>query len=591
VHNLFKKFYKFKLRTKFFLSFLVIIFISTVMVNFFIYRIYEIETVNKSVSLSQNLVEQLSTNISYKTKDLENNILLKTQAADIFSSYDYSDNFFKFNRMSHISKLANSLLNSQVTVNDIFVQDILKRNYYYDNSNPNSTGYKDTDIYNYIKNNYKTIRNKWGEPIWITFKNNPGIIYMVRTFIDTDTLKPMGVIGIGIREEYFKDFYLSLEQANGGSIVIYNSNLKVISCSKDMIPIAEYFYNYNSKKQLSNKYEKYKDNNYIITTSFSKDNKWKVSYIISSNVLLKDAGKIKFRIVFLCLVSIICALFIAIIISGSITSNIQLLLKKIKSVKQGDFSLKIEPNCQDEVGELFHEFNKMSAKLEELIKRVAFEQVEKQNAEYNALQAQINPHFLYNTLECINSFAKINGQEEIVNIIQSLSYLLRMSISGKKSVVKLSDELNYVKNYLIIQKIILGDRIHVEYDIESLVLNCMVPKLILQPIIENAILHGIEGMKEGGLILISAHQEQEENILINISDNGKGMDIDTMNRMLSDTDEDGEYNEKHTRIGIKSVNKRIKILYGNKYGIRVSSELGIGTVVEIIIPITTNGKD
>lgn len=587
---LLKKIFRFKLRTKFFLSFLVIIFISTIMVNFFIYKIYESETINKSVSLSQNLVEQLSTNISYKTKDLENSILLKTQATDIFFNYDYSDNFFAFKRTNSISNLAISLFNSEVVVKDIFVQDVLKRNFYYDNSNPNNMEYKDTDIYNYIENNYETIKNKWGEAIWVTFKNNSGVIYIVRTFIDPDTLELKGVIGIGIKDEYFKNFYLSLEQANGGSIVIYDSNLKVLSCSKDMIPIAEHFAPYNSGKiQSGNLYKEYKNNNYIITTSFSVDNKWKVSYIISSDVLLKDAGRIKFRIIFLCLASVICALIIAIIISGSITSNIQLLLKKIKSVKQGDFSIEVEPNYHDEVGELFHEFNEMSGKLNDLIKKIAFEQVEKQNAEYNALQAQINPHFLYNTLESINSFAKINGQKEIVNIIQSLSYLLRMSISGKKSVVKLSDEINYVKNYLLIQKIILGDRIHVEYDIDSLVLDCKVPKLILQPVIENAILHGIEGMTEGGLIIISAHKE--ENLLINISDNGKGMDIDTINRMFIETDEEEEYNEKHTRIGLKSVNKRIKILYGNKYGIKVSSELGIGTIVEIIIPINTNRKD
>ena len=582
--RIYPKFFNLKLRTKLFLSFLSIIFISTVLVNYLIYRIYESDSINKSVLLSQNLVQQLADNVSNKAKNFNDNVLLKIQMVDIFSNGDFPNNLLYTKRSQSIGEFASILSGDGVNIKNIFINDTANEEFYYDKNQPDNSEYKNTNIYKYIRDNYGSIKNKWGAPTWVTFKNEVGVIYTIRSVIDTKTMKFKGVIGIGIDDSYFKGLYSNLEQANGGSIVVYNTDSRVIATTGDTLDIAENFKNYiPQNKEMEKQYIQYKKDKYIITGSVSSDTKWKVLYLISSKDLLKDAVKIKFRIVIFCLISVIFALIIAIIISDRMTSNIRLLLKKIRLLGQGNFSLKIEPNYHDEVGELFQEFNEMSVKLNDLIKKIAFEQVEKQKAEYNALQAQINPHFLYNTLESINSFAKINGQDEIVNIIQSLSYLLRMSISGKKSVVKLSDEIDYVKNYLLIQKTILGDRIHVEYDIDSLVLDCQVPKLILQPIIENAILHGIEDMKEGGLIIISAHMEK--NLLINISDNGKGMNIDTMNQMLDETYQD----EKHTRIGIKSVNKRIKILYGEEYGISISSELGIGTVVKIIIPINMNG--
>lgn len=581
------KFSNLKLRIKLFISFIIIIFISTVLVNYFTYKIYETDMINKSALLSQNLVRQLADNISYKAKDFDNNVILKIGMVDIFASGEYPNNLLFIKRSQSIGEFARILSGAGVDVNSIYINNNSNQEFNYNKNDLNNSEYKNTNIYKYIKDNYANIKNKWGAPTWISFNNESGVIYTVRSVIDTKTMKFKGVIGIGIDDKYFKGLYSDLEQANGGSIVVYNNDSNVIVTNKNMIGISENFKNFVPQNEEIKK--EYKKDKYLITGSISSDNKWKILYLTATKDVLKDASKIKLRIVIFCLISVLCALVIAIVISDSITSNIRLLLKKIRSLGQGNFSVKIEPNYNDEIGELFHEFNKMSDKLNDLIKRNAFEQAEKQNAEYNALQAQINPHFLYNTLECINSFAKINGQEEIVTIIQSLSYLLRMSISGKKPVVKFCDEIDYVKNYLLIQKIILGDRINVEYDIDDLVLDCMVPKLILQPIIENAIMHGIEDMSGGGQIIISAHQD--ENLLINISDNGKGMDVDTINKMLTENDEEEESREKHTHIGIKSVNKRIKILYGNKYGIKVSSELGIGTVVEIIIPVNTVGKE
>lgn len=207
-------------------------------------------------------------------------------------------------------------------------------------------------------------------------------------------------------------------------------------------------------------------------------------------------------------------------------------------------------------------------------------------AEFNSLQAQMNPHFLYNTLETINCIAKINHQEEIAEIISALARLLRTSIKGKNAIISLGQEIKYTRDYLYIQQIALGDRIQIEYDIDEEVLDCSVPKLIMQPIIENAIVHGIEGMKNGGLIVISAYHKGD--LLISVSDNGKGIEEERINQIL-DGDGDDDTIENHTRLGIRSVDKRVKILYGEKYGVKILSQPQQGTTVELLIPLYKGG--
>jgi len=571
-----KLFMNLKLRWKLFLSYLLIITL-VIIVNYVVYKTYESNTIKAIESSSTSLVQQLSNNIAYKMTSLDTDLLYATGAANIFNETDFSDYVIL---MKDVYIFNTYLQNSGVSINSELFVNASDACFYY--SKNDSSNLQETNIYKYLQQNKQSILNASGRCMYVKFNDEPNTIYIAKSNITLNTHQSNGILAIGISDRYFKDLF-SASNLQDGSIVVCDQNSNILSCDEKVIPIVKQFNKLNLENISGQNYFNYNGEKLIIESEVSQNDRWKVLYVISLGTLLKNVENIKEIVSILCICLFFFSMTIAFVISGTLTSNIRLLLKKIKTVEQGDFSFKVEPKSTDETTELFNHFNIMSEKLSDLINRIANEQIEKQRAEYNALLAQINPHFLYNVLESINGLAKIKGQDEIVKIVSSLGYLMRISISGTKAVVDLNDELDYVKNYISILQEITDGRIHVEYDIEDDTLHCKVPKLILQPIIENAIHYGVEDKESGGLIVVSAHKDNDV-LKINISDNGKGIEEGRLEEIRLGTNQSDEAMDAHAHIGIKSVDRRVKILYGKEYGLEITSKLGVGTVVEIKIP-------
>lgn len=210
-------------------------------------------------------------------------------------------------------------------------------------------------------------------------------------------------------------------------------------------------------------------------------------------------------------------------------------------------------------------------------------------ANLSALQSQINPHFLYNTLECIRGQALMEDSPDIAAAAQALSLFFRYSISGKSDIVTLREELENLKNYVAIQSYRFKDRFSLRIDMEGAdtVLDALIPKLTLQPIVENAVVHGFSSTISGGLVTVAVRLI-EPNISILVSDNGKGMDEDTLVRLNRTIQGEGagkpSAGEKGTGLGLQNVDKRIKFRYGSEYGLSVQSCQGCGTDVELFFP-------
>jgi len=257
---------------------------------------------------------------------------------------------------------------------------------------------------------------------------------------------------------------------------------------------------------------------------------------------------------------------------------------------------------------LSEHFNKMVLQVQKLIQEVYQEQYLKQKAELKSLRAQINPHFLYNTLESINWMARIRNVPEIGDMVKALGDLMRASISGD-DFVTLHDEVTNITNYLKIQKFRYGDRLEVSIGISPETGKIIVPKLILQPIVENSIVHGLEEKLEDGHIEISSTLENGDVIII-IRDDGVGMEkekADHLNRLFSeyqpgpavsaasakvDIRKDiGSRDDMHTHIGLINVDRRIKMYYGAGYGLSVSSVKGEGTCVRAVLPARTSAPE
>ena len=242
------------------------------------------------------------------------------------------------------------------------------------------------------------------------------------------------------------------------------------------------------------------------------------------------------------------------------------------------------------IGGLFPFLGAAVRRLDSLLDRQNTLQLSTKQAEFLALQNQINPHFLYNTLESIRGDALAAGMEHIADITEALSTFFRYTITETRNLVSLREELDNVKNYFVIQQYRFGDKLSMEIDLaeeNAQLLNLQCPKLFLQPIVENAVFHGLERKAGNGVVSICAEIIDQE-VHLDISDNGVGMDEETLfrlNRELSRVSAGAIVENKKGGIALKNVCRRIKLLFGEQYGVHVSSIAGIGTRVEVTLPI------
>lgn len=253
----------------------------------------------------------------------------------------------------------------------------------------------------------------------------------------------------------------------------------------------------------------------------------------------------------------------------------------MNDVSQGDLGTRIALEDMDSDGrKLAGGFNIMMDEIDVLMERVKEEQRQLDKMRFNALQSQIQPHFLYNTLECIHWQALSGGTQEISTMVKALAQYYRICLSEGKDIIPLRVELEHVRNYLIIQNMRYGNIITLVEKVEEKYLSMMIPKLTLQPLVENSIYHGIR-IKESltGTVEIEVC-ETEDTVLLIVRDNGGGMEperIAYINQNISDTDRDVGY-------GITNINKRIELMYGEQYGLRFRQNEGEGLCVEIRLP-------
>lgn len=315
-------------------------------------------------------------------------------------------------------------------------------------------------------------------------------------------------------------------------------------------------------------------------------NDWKVINVINKDTLYKESNKVIRTILVIALLSVFFSVVTAYLIARSISKPLKSMVKVMRQVVAGNLKVRIKgtenKSTHDEIAILQESFNYMISKIEELIKKVLEEQNNKRIAEIKALEAQINPHFLYNTLDTIKwtaLFQKANNAAEMASL---LSRLLHISLGmGSGETVRVEEEIEHVKCYIGIQKIRFNFNFDVVYNVEEGTKQLRTPKLILQPIVENSILHGLAEKRDGGLITINSFNV-EGKLKLEIIDNGCGFDMVDMNTIKKSYRKSGK---AFSGIGIANVDERIKLICGQEFGINIESQSGIGTKVGIWLPI------
>ena len=323
---------------------------------------------------------------------------------------------------------------------------------------------------------------------------------------------------------------------------------------------------------------------YLVTESTVRKKGWTVEGAISRKMLRSGLGKMTKQIFLLELVFLALSAWLTAWLSQNMTINITALIRSFRSIGSGMMAEDIAYKEGDETAYLCEKFNEMNHRLQASVEQMAVDRTQKEKAEYNAIIAQMNPHFLYNTLESINALAKIEGQEKISEAITELAGLLRASLPGAKQEISLRDELQYAGQYLSLQKLIKGDFLEWDITADPDVLECKVPKLILQPLLENAMKHGFAKSLDVAMLVIVA-KEQNGKLLLQLCDNGVGMEKEVLRSIL----EENVQGQDREHIGIQSIQRRIRYLYGAGYGLDVQSTPGEGTVVNLSLPL--NGKN
>lgn len=313
---------------------------------------------------------------------------------------------------------------------------------------------------------------------------------------------------------------------------------------------------------------------------------WIVVGVVSNDYLQKNARSIMLAIIVIAALCIVAAFLCAKAATRYELAPIRQMIDGMARVEDGDFATRLPVIRDDEIGSLTANFNDMTNRLGDLVNRISEEQKNLRRAEFKALQAQIAPHFLYNTLDSINGLTRMGKQDEVVQMVRALTVFFKTSLSSGRDIISIQEEVQHTESYLTIQKMrynsLFDYRIHIETGVEKF----MVPKLILQPLVENALYHGIKPSGRRCMLLIDIIRD-DDNILLEVVDNGAGMDTDTLQKLRLSLD--GWQEETRSHFGVQNVNNRIKTLMGQEYGLQYQSEPGAGTVVTIRIKCSQEG--
>jgi two-component system sensor histidine kinase YesM len=288
------------------------------------------------------------------------------------------------------------------------------------------------------------------------------------------------------------------------------------------------------------------------------------------------------------LILIFSAVIFSVVAAWSLSKSIYTPIKKLHDVTttitKNDLQALMTSDNVDEITELGMSFNIMIGKIKELLDSKIKEQENLKKAELRALQAQINPHFLYNTLDTIIWMAESKKTDQVVKIVSALSNFFRISLSKGMDWITIGEEVERVRSYLIIQRMRYRDILDFKIEVDKDVAENTILKLILQPLVENALYHGIKNKRQGGMISIRARRKGEDEVLLEVEDDGIGFTPEKLAQLRAELDDDSGDIKLESGFGIGNVNKRIRLYYGKPYGLSVQSEYTTGTCVTLVIP-------
>lgn len=400
----------------------------------------------------------------------------------------------------------------------------------------------------------------------------------------SSTGQPCGIVVVEVRQSYLKQIF-DKKLGESGTIFLMSarSNIALLpaAASDEIVSDAV-----NQIRRTDRKAATISLHDRVIFYVPLSLSEWTAIGVVMKQSLRGDSQEI----LTLFVITVLMTLLLTIFVSGSLADYelrpIRRIQTYIKDMENGEFGKPLPSMRSDEIGSLAENTQEMSEKIGELLETVKTEQKRMRTAEFKALQAQINPHFLYNSLDSINWLVRKGNTEKAIEMISALTTFFRIGLSKGRDIITVREELEHVRSYLVIQKIRYENQFEYSFYVDLETENYFVPKLMLQPLVENALYHGIKLCDRKCILMIQVLSHGDR-IEIEVLDNGAGMDAETLESVRKAMEHKGE--NRANSYGVVNVNDRIQILAGQEYGLRLTSEKGVGTSARIVLPKTLKG--
>ncbi len=409
------------------------------------------------------------------------------------------------------------------------------------------------------------------------------VVTLSRGITNPETGKVEGLLVIDLNYDVINNLCESISLGNKGYVYIIDRKGEIVYHPQQQLILS------GVKKELlkevsnvksSLTYTDEKGENKIYTPFHSDKTGWTIVGVVYTSELAGDEKAVRAMYIGTASILILFASILAVLLSAKITKPIKQLQAAMNEVQEGKFEqVYIDTGGENEISSLTRSFNRMTKRIDELLKNNRKEQAEKRKSELKALQSQINPHFLYNTLDSIIWLIETEDSNQAIKMTSVLARFFRQAIGNSKIYVTIWQELEYTRNYLLIQQMRYKDKVAFDIQVDEDVMECAIVKLVLQPLVENALYHGLKYKTEQGNITITGCR-QGDLVILMIKDDGIGMTKEALSTIFQKKISD----KRHNGVGMKNIQDRLKMHYGPDYGLIVESEEGVGTVVKVIIP-------
>jgi two-component system sensor histidine kinase YesM len=543
---------------------------------------------SKISTYSAEIMKQLLKNAQLENRKyigLSDSIMLNARVQQYATSYPSLDEFAKRDMNVYINTLLSDQLELLQNIKNVRIVSM-------DSTVIYDMGYSSIGEAEFARL-AKLIDQADGSDQWsyvTTEQGEPCLVIARKINSLEDWNEPLGYIYVSISEPlYSQQLYADVDMGAGTDLFILDGDGTVISSRDADIPLhASYpdaglmpLIRGHEAKSESVFQAEVRGGGHLVAYGFDIYSSWYLVSTIPDSYLNLETRSIQKNILLLSGVLVVLSLSLALLISNSIYRPLTALVEQTSRIIRGNLNTSIDDRGKDEIGYLSDKFNVMVDTVNSLLEQTKLEQQQKREVELQMLQAQINPHFLFNTLNSLKWTAQLSQAESVSVGLSALAELLRNTIVDKKEYVTIKEELRNIDNYVEIQKIRYGSTFDVAVETEAGAETCLAPKFILQPIVENAIIHAQDGIDYDLLIMIRCETDGEL-LRVTVADNGKGMAVHTVDSLLQGRSPSAE--GRLSNIGISNVDERIRYSFGNEYGLRIESAVGEGTTVTLTMP-------